>query len=155
MAVFLTGAGIPHSFFFAEWQVSDIASASYNFALNSNNYYESQNKGVHNSAALCRVNITLSEPCNVIVHYISSGEDNYDYGLLGEIDVAMSTSHSDDGTGVIKSCKGESSTSEKTYTYSNFPAGEHFIDMKFRKDGSKSEGNDSLQFTIEIQQIGG
>lgn len=49
----------------SEWSVSDISGATYKFALNSNGYYESNNKGVNNSAAVCRVNIHAAKACTV------------------------------------------------------------------------------------------
>ena len=104
----------------SEWSVADISGATYKFALNSNGYYESNNKGVNNSAAVCRVNIHAAKACAVTFKCINYAESNYDYGLLGVIE--------------------------------NVAAGDHFIDVKYRKDSSQSSNNDSLQFTVEITE---
>lgn len=134
------------------WSVSDISGATYKFALNSNGYYESNNKGVNNSAAVCRVKIHAAKACTVTFKCINYAESNYDYGLLGVIDKEQNTGYSDTSTNVQKSFKGSSKSSVQTYAYTNVAAGDHFIDVKYRKDSSQSLNNDSLQFTVEITE---
>lgn len=134
------------------WTVEAISGASYGFELNSNNYYESKNKGVDNSYAICRVKLNLSTKARVIFNCINYAESNYDYGLLGNVDTALTLSASADSN-VAKSFKGSSQSAVQTFVYS-IEEGEHFIDVKFIKDGSASNNNDTLQFTVEIQEIG-
>lgn len=136
----------------SSWSVADISGATYKFALNSNGYYESNNKGVDNSAAVCRVNIHAAKACTVTFKCINYAESNYDYGLLGVIDKEQNTGYSDTSTNVQKSFKGSSKSSVQTYAYTNVAAGDHFIDVKYRKDSSQSSNNDSLQFTVEITE---
>ena len=132
------------------FEVVAISGASYGFALNSNGYYESNNKGVDNSAAVCRVNIHAAKACTVTFKCINYAESNYDYGLLGVIDKELNTGYSDTSTNVQKSFKGSSKSSVQTYAYTNVAAGDHFIDVKYRKDSSHSSNNDTLQFKVEI-----
>ena len=134
------------------FEVVAISGASYGFALNSNGYYESNNKGVDNSAAVCRVNIHAAKACTVTFKCINYAESNYDYGLLGVIDKELNTGYSDVSTNVAKNFKGSSSASVQTYSYTNVAKGNHFIDVKYRKDSSQSSNNDSLQFTVEITE---
>ena len=134
------------------WTVEAISGASYGFELNSNNYYESKNKGVDNSYAICRVKLNLSTKARVIFNCINYAESNYDYGLLGNVDTALTLSASADSS-VAKSFKGSSQSAVQTFAYS-IEEGEHFIDVKYRKDGSVNNNNDTLQFTVEIQEIG-
>lgn len=136
----------------SSWSVFDIGGTNYRFALNSNGYYESNNKGVNNSAAVCRVNIHAAKACTVTFKCINYAESNYDYGLLGVIDKEQNTGYSDTSTNVQKSFKGSSKSSVQTYAYTNVAAGDHFIDVKYRKDSSQSSNNDSLQFTVEITE---
>lgn len=136
----------------SSWSVSDISGATYKFALNSNGYYESNNKGVNNSAAVCRVNIHAAKACTMTFKCINYAESSYDYGLLGVIDKAQNTGYSDTGTNVQKIFRGSSTASVQTYAYTNVAAGDHFIDVKYRKDSSQSSNNDSLQFTVEIME---
>ena len=126
-----------------------VTGASYGFPLNSSGYYESNNKGVDNSAAVCRVNLNLAAKSNITFTCINYAESNYDFGLLGNVDSALGTTNTVDSS-VAKSFKGLSQSGTQTYTYSNVAAGEHFIDVKFRKDSSASSNNDSLQFKITI-----
>lgn len=137
----------------SSWSVANISGVSYKFALNSKGYYESNNKGVANSAAMCRVNLKITKPCNVVFKCINYAEANYDFGLLGALDTAMNTSYSDTSTGVSKSFKGSSMSSVQTYTYGNVSAGDHFIDVKYRKDSSADSNNDSFQFTVEFSKV--
>lgn len=129
---------------------------SYGFSLNSTGFYESQNKGAHNTAAVCRINFQTEVPFELPITYINSGENSCDYGIFSKLDCELSTTNSDDGstgsTKVFKNCRGENSTSPKTITYS-IPTGEHFIDVKYRKDGSANSGNDSLQFKLDANFI--
>lgn len=134
------------------WAVEAISGASYGFELNSSGYYESKNKGYGNSYAICRVKLNLSTKARVIFNCINYAESNYDYGLLGNVDTALTLSASADGN-VAKSFKGSSQSTVQTFAYSINTEGEHFIDVKFIKDGSVNNNNDTLQFTVEIQEI--
>lgn len=131
------------------YTVTDVSGASYNFVLNSNEYYESQNKGVQSSYAVCRIDFSGSN--TLILDCINSGENNYDFGILSNIDTTLSLSSSADTTGVFKSFKGESSNSVVSITYSNIDSSDHFIYVKFIKDGSQDSGNDSLQFKVRFE----
>ena len=136
------------------WAVEVRDGATYGFSLNSDGYYESTNKGVDNSAALCRVQIHLAKKSNIIFNCINYAEDNFDFGILGRINQALSTDANIDESSVYeKNFKGSSKSVVQTYTYYSSPAGDYFIDVKYRKDGSRSEHNDSFQFKIEIQEV--
>lgn len=127
-------------------------STVYGFVLNANGYYESTNKGKENSWALCKVTINTPSAFTLTIPYINSGENGYDYGIFGQLDTELANSNTDDGTtGSTKvklNCKGQSSTAVKQVSY-NVPAGEHFIEIKYRKDGSGNQDKDSLQFKID------
>ena len=117
----------------------------YGFSINSNGYYESTNKGQDNSWSLCKVRISAEAATTLTIQYINSGENGWDFGLFSNLNVELADNRDVDTTGVYKSCKNESSTDVKTLTY-DIPAGNNFITIKFRKDGSTHQGNDSLQF---------
>ena len=131
---------------------------TYGFQLNANGFYESQNKGIQNSAAVCKVTFNNIMPLELPITYISEGESSCDYGIFSKLDQTLSTSNTDDGstgsTKVLKNCKGEPSSSPKTIVY-NIPAGEHFFYAKFRKDVSVNSGLDSLQFKFDTKFITG
>jgi hypothetical protein len=137
-----------------EYNVENI-STTYGFVLNDDGYYESNNKKMPNSYALCKLSFNMWIEGDLTFEIINSGESNYDFGIFSKLDQTLTNSNAEDtsSTLVYKSYKGQSSTSPVTLTYSNVSAGEHFITIKFKKDGSGDNGNDSLQFKV-INPVG-
>lgn len=127
--------------------VSNPNNDTYTFVKNSNGYYESNNKGKDSTFAYAKLSFTLVNTNTVILQCINSGENNYDYGLLSNIDTDLSHDIGD-STNVYKSFRGQSSTSSVQITYSNLSLGNHYITIKYKKDNSNSGDNDSLQFKI-------
>ena len=129
------------------WNV--VSTGTYPFELNTNGYYESTNKGHDSSYSYATLNYEGFE--NLVLECINSGESNYDYGIISQPDVQLGESISDDGatgsTNVFHNFKGESSTNPVQLTIPS-DEGSHFITIKFRKDSSQAQGNDSLQFKV-------
>ena len=133
---------------------------TYGFALNSNDYYESQNKGVNKSCSVCRISFDLPVSATITFQYINYAEAAYDFGVFGNVDVALTTDYYPAGSGGAtisetsykKACNtsSDNTSSVQTLTYSNVSAGEHFIDVKFSKDDGTSSNNDTLQFKVTI-----
>lgn len=121
------------------------STASQQFKLNSNDYYESQCKSVNNGWSLCKVEFNVAG--NYTLQCISNGENNYDFGILSTINNTLQSSNKVDTTNVKKSFKGSSSTSVQSVSYSGIKVGD-YIYVKYRKDGSANNGNDSLQFKV-------
>lgn len=127
-------------------------STTYGFEYNASiGAFESNNKNKDSTYALCRLTFNITTAGQVVIEYVSSGENNYDYGIFGNIDQTLSLSTADDGTtGSTKvklNCKGAASTVKKQIVY-DFTTGTHYIDIKYRKDGSSSSGNDSVRFWV-------
>lgn len=138
------------------YDVEDSPVASYGFELDSKTgYYVSKNKGIDKSAAVSRVTFNLSSPCTVTINYINYAESTYDFGIFGNVDVAL--------TGDYKAASGNmpdnnyklacntttyNITSVQTIEY-EIPSGEHYVDIKFSKDDATSSNNDTLQFKID------
>ena len=125
-------------------------SGSYTFALNSNNYYESNNKGVQSSYALAKITFTAPRNDSIFaLDCISYGENNYDYGLLSNLDTTLSSNNTVDNSSMLYyNFYGKASTNVVRITYTGITAGEHFIYVKYRKDGSADSGYDSFQFKV-------
>lgn len=152
-----------HQYTNPSYLVGNIIGASYGFAL-SNGWYESQNKGVNNSAAICRVSVSSVVQCRVTFTYINYAESTYDFGIFSKADTALtldypvSSSSSGDTTidnGLYeKRCNSSSdnSSSQQTLQYT-LSAGEHFIDVKFGKDAATASNNDSLKFKVTITPL--
>ena len=135
----------------SSYEVGARSGASYGF-VKTGNYYVSQNKGVGSSAALCRVTVQCETEVLLTIKYIvytSTEESKYDYCMFSKLDTNLTTTNYEDtSTTVYHSGRNESSPNESTLTYT-IPAGTHYFDVKYRKDTSYNEGNDTLQFRIE------
>ena len=144
---------IKESFKAPSFTVTDVEGASYNFVLNDAGYYESTNKGVADSAALCKLDITdLEDTTRVIFDCINSGEANYDYGMISKINTTLGTTNSEDSaSNLFVSFKGQSSTNVVTKSYPIDNVAACFFTLKFRKDSGGDQGNDSLQFKVRFE----
>ena len=128
---------------------TQVSGASYGFPLNSNtNYYTSNNNAKANSAAVARINFQLDSACLVTISYINYAEATYDYGIFGKLDVALGTTQAVDSN-IQYACNSQAANSAnvQTITY-DIPAGNHFIDIKYRKDNATDSNNDTLQWKI-------
>lgn len=132
------------------YSVGAVSGASYGFTLDSSTgYYVSGNKGVNSSAAVCKVTFN-TQGKHLYLDCINYAEANYDFGILSNIDSTLTTTNTEDTTR-FKSFKGSSSASVQTVDYGVVAAGEHFIYVKFRKDGSGNANNDTLQFKVRFE----
>lgn len=131
-----------------EYAIESIAGATYGFELNTNNYYESKNKGLDNSYAICKLVFSGFEDA-ITLECINSGEANYDFGLISKLDTMLANASTEDASSLVfKSFKGQSSTSPVTVSVPVTDPNEHYLCIKFKKDGSQASGNDSLQFRV-------
>ena len=126
-----------------------VSGATYGFNLNSSTgYYVSTNNGQASSAAVCRVTFNLPVRCLITIQFINYAEATYDYGIFGNIDVALSSgSTADSNVKLACSTNTYNVSTPQTLTY-EMESGEHFIDIKYRKDGSQNSNNDNLQWKI-------
>ena len=132
----------------ASYDVTNI-STTYGFSVNGSGYYESNNQGHSNSAAVCRIDFDVPVEATITFSVINYAESTYDYGLLSNIDTSLSTSASADSSGVYWSGQNHNSSSVQTVTYT-MAAGEHYIYAKYFKDNYTDDNNDSFQFKIAI-----
>lgn len=124
-------------------------TTTYGFELNGNGYYESNNAGHSNSAAVCKVNFHMPVSGTITFSVINYAESTYDFGLLSGIDETLSTNYSADSSNVYWSGLSHNSSSVQTVTY-EMTAGDHFIYVKYFKDQYTDDNNDSLQFKVAI-----
>ena len=140
------------------YEVSTVPDASYGFALNNGTgYYVSQNTGVDESAAVSRIDFDLPVSCLVTFQFINYAEATYDFGVFGNIDVALSNDYYPAGSGgatisdsnyrLACNTSTYNTSSVQTLTY-EIPAGQHYIYVKYSKDDGSSSNNDSLQWKI-------
>jgi hypothetical protein len=131
--------------------VEAVSGASYGFSLGSDGYYESGNKGIGNSAALCKVIIDNPGEYEIIFDCINYAEGSYDYGILSQVNKPLETTNLDDGSSdtvtVKRNFKGSQSSSIQPVSYGVVNG---TIYVKFRKDGSVDTNNDSLKFKVRF-----
>ena len=131
------------------YTVEKVDRVTYGFELNSNEYYESTNKLKRDTYSLCKLVFNITEKTKALkLECINDGESSYDFGILSNIDTTLELSSVTDSTNVYKSFKGQSSTKPVVITYPEATVGEHFIYIKYKKDGGGDNGNDSLQFKV-------
>ena len=133
---------------------------SYGFTLNSSTgYYVSDNKGVSKTAAVCRVDFHVPVSATITFTYINYSEQGYDFGVFGNIDVALSNDYyaagSSGATITDSSYKLACNTSSHNTSYAqtltyDMSAGEHSIWVKYSKDDASDANNDTLQFKVAI-----
>lgn len=140
--------------------VQTAPNAEYGFALNGSGYYESTNKGVDKSAAVCVVYFHLEAAATVTFSYINYAEATYDFGIFGNIDETLNNNYkpasgSMPDSSYRKACNtsADNSSSVQTLAYS-LTAGDHYIYVKYTKDDATSSNNDTLQFKVAVALTG-
>lgn len=153
----VTSQFVQHSGTTGEYSIE--TRGSYGFAL-SNGYYVSQNKGVDKTCAIARISFDLPVTSTITFTFINYAEEAYDFGVFGNVDVALSTNYYPAGssgatiseTSYKLACNSSTynKSTTQTLTYSNVSAGSHFIDVKYSKDDASAANNDTLQFQVAI-----
>ena len=133
---------------------------TYGFDLNSSTgYYTSNNKGVDKSASVCRVDFHVPVAATITFTYINYAEQGYDFGVFGNIDVALNNNYYAAGSGgatisdnsykLACNTSAHNMSSVQTLTY-DMSAGDHSIWVKFSKDDASASNDDTLQFKVAI-----
>lgn len=136
-----------------------VTTGSYGFDLGSDGFYTSSNKGISKTAAVCRVDFHVPVAATVTFTYINYAEEGYDFGVFGNIDVALSDSYYAAGSSGAtitdssykRACNTSTYNTSSTQTLSyDMSAGNHSIWVKFSKDDASDSNNDTLQFKVAI-----
>lgn len=132
-----------------QYTVETAPGATYGFEWDDSlGYYESKNKGVANSAAVAKVTLNLRKAATVNVECINYAESNYDFGILSNLGTTLATTSTADTSNVKQSFKGLSQAAAQTINYGSLAAGTYTFYVKFRKDSSVNNNNDSLRFKV-------
>lgn len=142
----LSTANIKTSITIPSYTIQNLSSS---FSLTSDGYYTSASIG-HNGYCVCQVDLNLKKPTQVIFDCISYGENNYDYGILSQVNTSLTLNKNADSTNVFKSFYGLSSPNVQSVDYGIIPVGKSFIQAKYRKDGSGTSGTDSFKFKLNL-----
>lgn len=131
----------------ATYSVTAVSGSSYGFVLNSNGYYESTNKGVDGSYAICKLTFN-AQGKTLYLDCINFAEGSWDFGLIGNVDTTLALSNATD-TSVLKSFSGLQSADVVSVQVGAY-TGEHYLYIKYKKDDSVNSNNDSLQFKVRF-----
>lgn len=126
------------------YTVEDIPGSAYNFTLNSNGRWVSQNKTYHNTAANCLVRFNNPRQQTIRLHYRCFAESSCDYGLVAPVNTMA-------GLGYNEVASNSKSLSTNSGTFSYVDLGTYksgFFHIKYIKDGSVSSNEDNLRFYI-------
>lgn len=128
-------------------------SGAYPFVLGDDGFYESTNKGIDNSYAMCKVSFTFPSAQNLFVEFIHYAQDTADYSVFGNIDTYLSYAPNidEDADKIAIQVGSAPFNRPESYTinFGELPAGEHFFVVKYIKDGFGSENNDSLKIRVK------
>lgn len=122
------------------------------FSKLDDGYYKSNCKGVGNGYSLAKVIFNDGGTGHLQLLCNNSGEDNFDYGYLSNIDTEFVANNAVDSSGVFKSYKGNNMAENvyDTVDYESQGDGVHYIYVKYRKDSSGNSLRDSFVFKASI-----
>ena len=129
-----------------EYDVTDMGGRG--FVKNDDGSYESACQGAHGSYAVCKLTFHTTSPI-LYLDCVSDGEGNCDFGIVSNLDCTLAlNTNIDSGTSVKRNFAGSPDRKEETLEFEIPDEGEHFIYLKYRKDGSVNRGADSLRFKV-------
>lgn len=135
------------------YTVTKESGASYGFSLGSDGWYINDNKDIHSSASMARINLSMAAAGKVTLQCINYGEPSWDFGYVSYLDKTLSTDwnlsygYVDSGARKTFNANADTSTAIVSLEY-DVPAGEHFIVVKYKKDGSGSANGDYFKFKV-------
>ena len=135
---------------------SDVKKTTYNaldvtypFVLNENKYYQNTNQSINSSFSIGRFYFDIeNEKQKLKITYLQSSEKNYDYGIIGKVDISLTLDRYEIDS--YMNLKGITATTPTEIIIDNVSVGSHFIDIKYIKDSSSSSGTDTLQVKVEV-----
>ncbi len=129
-----------------EYDVENVGGRG--FVKNDDGSYESACQNINGAYAVCKLTFHTTSPV-LYIDCVSDGETNCDYGIVSNLDCTLQTNvNQDSGSNVKRSFTGSPDRKEETLEFEIPDEEEHFIYLKYRKDGSVSRGADSLRFKV-------
>ena len=127
-----------------------MSGSTYGFVYNStSDMYVSNNRNVNSSYAICNVLIYNPGGRDVYFEYMQSSEGNYDYGFIGLVNTTFNTSNYSESTNCLVNAYGKNSTTTVYNAYAGKING--FVHVKYKKDGSANNGEDTFKFRVVIK----
>ena len=114
-----------------------------------NGTYLLEGNGNNNGKIVLRARFTASETCLVKVTLTASSEANYDFGVVGLLDDDdLSSNNGSIGNKILAKASGNNTIVTK---FVEVPAGDHYFEIGYVKDGSQSTYDDCA--TIKIEKV--
>lgn len=135
--------------YYCEFEVNNPAGYAFEYS-GEDEYYYSSNTGVHGSYALAKVTFVTSTG-KLYVDCTGQGEANYDYGIVSKLDTVLGSSNAVDNSNIVQRNFYGLGTYEETVEFNVDDEEEHFIYIKYRKDGSGNVGKDYMKFRIRFE----
>ena len=116
-------------------------------------WYQSNNKGYANTAAMEEIELFISSPTHVYMDVVDySNETSHDYGTVSVIDGTLdeTSTYSSVGGNVKWTGYNNHKVGGETIDFGEVQAGVHHIMIRYKKDGSTDSENDRLYFRLYI-----
>jgi hypothetical protein len=98
----------------------------------------------------CRITVSSGIETTLTIVSNVRGESGYDYGIIGLLDTALASSYTADNSYTAKITNAATSTYTTTTLTIPGDNAEHFVEIKYRKDGSVHTTQDRMRFTYFI-----
>lgn len=132
------------------WSVES-GDTDYSFDL-VDGYYESNNKGVRNSVAMCKINFHVTTTSDIkfdacsYAEYNDTGGYAVDYGMFGKLNIDIDSGSTYKNDNIHYHFRNNNSSDDTTIIYPNVEPGDYHIWVLFKKDGTTNEYNDCMRF---------
>jgi hypothetical protein len=140
------------------YSVEEVSGAPYGFARNADDYWESQNDGINNSYAICKVHFKeVVAGSTVVFDVINYAQAGSDYAIFSKWNTELSLSSSADSTTKCQAkfnsyLKNKSTPQQVVYKITENDItnanGDLWIAVKFIKNSSTSSNNDNVAFKV-------
>lgn len=137
-------------------EVPSIQFAQYTFGKEKffdsiDGWYQSNNKGYANTAAMEEIKLSLSSPTHVYMDVVDySNDTTHDYGTVSVIDGTLdeTSTYSSVGGDVKWTGYNNHKIGGETIDFGEVQAGVHHIMLRYKKDSSVDHENDRLYFRL-------
>ena len=105
------------------------------------------NKGVDKSFAYTKLIFTMPEYGSLTLSFNQSSENKYDYGWVSNLDMDLPKDYETTTEDSTVKYNAKDIDGAGSVTYENVSKGQHYITVRYRKDSSTSNGDDTFTIT--------
>lgn len=125
---------------------------SYGFDLGDDGYYVNNNSMIDQSYAMCKIVINNSSDTDQILSFKvnQQSEKEYDFGMFSLLNTDLVANVEEINTNVAISFQHQAGDIDYNVSV---PAGESYITVKYKKDGSESQQTDTFKFKLNSSSV--